>query len=104
TTDGDRVSAGLSRVDRAVAQADRAIAQSRNRSPGRLRSEGRARIRSMDLTGQGVYVVDAWDDDAQESYVRVLPSSEKARRALLRWRTKREDHSVFAGVLKRRVK
>ena len=58
----------------------------------------------MDLTGQIVYVVDAWDDDAQESYVRVFTSGEKARRDLARWRAKREDHSVFAGVLRRRVK
>ena len=55
------------------------------------------------MAGQVVYVVDAWDDDAQESYVRVFTSGEKARRDLMRWRTKREGHSVFAGVLKRRV-
>lgn len=58
----------------------------------------------MDLTGQVVYVVDAWDDDAQESYVRVFTSGEKARRDLVRWRSQREGHSVFAGVLRRRVK
>lgn len=57
----------------------------------------------MDLTGQIVYVVDAWDEDAQESYVRVFTSGEKARRDLLRWTARREGHSVFAGVLKRRV-
>jgi hypothetical protein len=58
----------------------------------------------MDLTGQVVYVVDAWDDDDQDSYVRVFTTSEKANRDLARWKSKRKDHSVFAGVLKRRVK
>lgn len=58
----------------------------------------------MDLTGQVVYVVDAWDDDAQESYVRVFTTSEKARRDLARWTGQCEGHSVFAGVLRRRVK
>jgi hypothetical protein len=58
----------------------------------------------MDLTGQVVYVVDVWDDDAQDSYVRVFTSGEKAKRDLMRWRSKREGHSVFAGVLRRRVK
>ena len=32
-----------------------------------------------------VYVVDAWDDDAQESYVRVFSTVEKAKRDLARW-------------------
>jgi hypothetical protein len=50
-----------------------------------------------------VYVVDAWDDDAQESYVRVFATEEKARRDLERWEAKREGHDTYAGVLKRRV-
>jgi hypothetical protein len=50
-----------------------------------------------------VYVVDAWDDDAEESYVRVFTSAEKARRDLEQWRAKREGHDLYAGVLKRRV-
>jgi hypothetical protein len=47
--------------------------------------------------------VDAWDDDAQQSYVRVFTTREKARRDLARWTGQREGHSVFAGVLRRRV-
>jgi hypothetical protein len=50
-----------------------------------------------------VYVVDAWDDDAQESYVRVFTTAEKARRDLERWKARRKKHSVYAGVLKRSV-
>jgi hypothetical protein len=50
-----------------------------------------------------VYVVDAWDDDEQESYVRVFTTAEKARRDLARWKAKRKEHALFAGVLKRRV-
>jgi hypothetical protein len=50
-----------------------------------------------------VYVVDAWDDDAQESYVRVFSTAEKARRDLERWQAAREDHDTYAGVVKRRV-
>jgi hypothetical protein len=50
-----------------------------------------------------VYVVDAWDDDEQESYVRVFTTAEKASRDLARWKAKRKDHALFAGVLKRRV-
>jgi hypothetical protein len=50
-----------------------------------------------------VYVVDAWDDDDQESYVRVFSTAEKANRDLARWKANRKGHSVFAGVLKRRV-
>jgi hypothetical protein len=57
----------------------------------------------MDRVAAVVYVVDAWDDDAQESYVRVFTTSEKAHRDLERWKAKRKSHSVFAGVLKRRV-
>jgi hypothetical protein len=50
-----------------------------------------------------VYVVDAWDDDAQESYVRVFSTAEKARRDLRRWKAEREGHALFAGVLRRTV-
>jgi len=50
-----------------------------------------------------VYVVDAWDDDAEQSYVRVFATAEKAQRDLARWRARRKDHNLFAGVLKRRV-
>jgi hypothetical protein len=50
-----------------------------------------------------VYVVDAWDDDAQESYVRVFTTADKANRDLERWKAKRAGHDLYAGVLKRRV-
>jgi hypothetical protein len=50
-----------------------------------------------------VYVVDAWDDDEQESYVRVFSTAAKAKDDLERWKAERKGHSVFAGVLKRRV-
>jgi hypothetical protein len=50
-----------------------------------------------------VYVVDAWDDDEQESYVRVFTTSEKANHHLAQWKARRKGHSLFAGVLKRRV-
>lgn len=50
-----------------------------------------------------VYVVDAWDDDAQESYVRVFSTAEKARRDLERWKGRREGHDLYAGVVKRKV-
>jgi len=50
-----------------------------------------------------VYVVDAWDDDAQESYVRVFDSKEKAREDLARWQARRAGHDTYAGVLARRV-
>jgi hypothetical protein len=50
-----------------------------------------------------VFVIDAWDDDAQESYVRVFWTVEKANRDLERWKTKREGHNLFAGIVKRRV-
>jgi hypothetical protein len=50
-----------------------------------------------------VYVVDAWDDDAQESYVKVFSTAEKAKADLGRWKAKREGHDLYAGVLKRRV-
>jgi hypothetical protein len=32
-----------------------------------------------------VYVIDAWDDDAEESYVRVFATLDKAKRDLARW-------------------
>lgn len=50
-----------------------------------------------------VHVVDAWDDDAQESYVRVFATADKAQRDLARWRARRKGHALFAGVLKRKV-
>jgi hypothetical protein len=50
-----------------------------------------------------VYVVDAWDDDAQESYVRVFSTAEKAKRDLARWEAKRRGHDLYAGVLRRTV-
>ncbi len=50
-----------------------------------------------------VYVVDAWDDDAQESYVRVFTTAAKANRDLARWTARRKGHNLFAGVLKRKV-
>jgi hypothetical protein len=57
----------------------------------------------MKREGSAVYVVDAWDDDAQASYVRVFTTAEKARSDLERWEANREGHNTFAGVLKRRV-
>lgn len=57
----------------------------------------------MESTNDVVYVVDAWDDDAQESYVRVFSTAEKANRDLARWKAKRSGHNLFAGVVKRRV-
>ena len=50
-----------------------------------------------------VYVVDAWDEDAQESYVRVFATAQKAKRDLERWKARRKGHDVYAGVLKRKV-
>jgi hypothetical protein len=50
-----------------------------------------------------VYVVDAWDDDAQESYVRVFATAAKAARDLERWSAKRAQHDLYAGVVKRTV-
>jgi hypothetical protein len=50
-----------------------------------------------------VYVVDAWDDDAQESYVRVFSTAEKAARDLERWSAKRAKHDLYAGVVTRSV-
>jgi hypothetical protein len=50
-----------------------------------------------------LYVVDAWDDDVEESYVRVFTTAEKAHRDLERWKARREGHNVFAGVLRRTV-
>ena len=50
-----------------------------------------------------VYVVDAWDDDAQESYVRVFATAQKARRDLERWKARRKGHDLYAGVVKRKV-
>ena len=57
----------------------------------------------MDRVTAIVYVVDAWDDDAQESYVRVFTTAEKATRDLARWKARRKGHSVYAGVLKRKI-
>ena len=59
--------------------------------------------RPMKTSINVVYVIDAWDDDAQESYVRVFSTADKARADLARWEAKREDHNVFAGVVKRKV-
>jgi hypothetical protein len=50
-----------------------------------------------------VYVVDAWDDDDQESYVRVFTTADKASSDLARWKARRKSHNVFAGVLRRRI-
>jgi hypothetical protein len=50
-----------------------------------------------------VYVVDAWDDDAQESYVRVFTTAEKAYRDLARWEARREGHDLYSGVLRRKI-
>ncbi len=50
-----------------------------------------------------VYVVDAWDDTAQESYVRVFSTAEKAARDLERWKSRRKGHDLYAGVLKRAI-
>jgi len=50
-----------------------------------------------------VYVVDAWDDDAQESYLRVFATAERARADLARWRARRPGHELYAGVVARRV-
>jgi hypothetical protein len=57
----------------------------------------------MQRTRDVVYVVDAWDDDAQESYVGVFATAESAAKDLGRWRKKRKGHDLYAGVLKRRV-
>jgi hypothetical protein len=57
----------------------------------------------MDRVAAVVYVVDAWDDDAQESYVRVFTTAVKANRDLARWKAKRRKHTVYAGVLRRKV-
>jgi hypothetical protein len=57
----------------------------------------------MERPAEVVYVVDAWDDDAQESYVRVFTTAEKAQRDLERWKDRRRGHDVYAGVLKRKV-
>jgi hypothetical protein len=57
----------------------------------------------MERTHDVVYVVDAWDDDAQESYVRVFGIRLEAERDLARWRAKRKGHDLYAGVLKRKV-
>ena len=50
-----------------------------------------------------VYVVDAWDDDAQESYVKVFSTRAKAVADLERWQARRKKHGTFAGIVKRRV-
>ena len=52
---------------------------------------------------KAVYVIDAWDDDAQESYVRVFTTAEKAQRDLARWEARRAGHELYSGVLKRKV-
>ncbi len=57
----------------------------------------------MGASSKVVYVVDAWDDDAKESHVRVFWAAEKAEEHLARWKARREGHSLFAGVLKRVV-
>jgi hypothetical protein len=57
----------------------------------------------MTLEGATVWVVDAWDDEAQESYVRVFATPEKARRDLERWSRGRKEDAVYAGVVKRKV-
>ncbi len=53
--------------------------------------------------GDVVYVVDAWDDDAQESYVRVFRTAAAAERDLARWQARRAGHDLYAGVLRRKV-
>jgi hypothetical protein len=55
------------------------------------------------VTATFVYVVDAWDDDREESYVRVFSSVEKAKRDLLRWEEERLGHNTFAGIVRRKV-
>jgi hypothetical protein len=50
-----------------------------------------------------VYVVDAWDDTAQESYVKVFRTADKAKKDLAQWRAARAEHDTYAGVLKRKV-
>lgn len=57
----------------------------------------------MNAEGATVYVVDAWDDNAQESYVRVFSTEDKAKRDLERWTEKRTGHAVFSGIVKRKV-
>jgi len=57
----------------------------------------------MSLGSDVVYVIDAWDDDAEESYVRVFRTAEKATRDLERWKARRKGHNLFAGIVKRRV-
>jgi hypothetical protein len=57
----------------------------------------------MSATPAVVYVIDAWDDDAQESYVRVFATAEKANADLARWKRRREGRNLFAGVVKRKV-
>jgi hypothetical protein len=50
-----------------------------------------------------VYVVDAWDDDAQESYVKVFRARAKAVADLERWEARRKTHDTYAGIVKRSV-
>ncbi len=57
----------------------------------------------MKTTPDTVYVIDAWDDDAEESYVRVFSTAEKARLDLARWEAKRAGHDLYAGIVKRKV-
>jgi hypothetical protein len=35
--------------------------------------------------------------------VRVFTTAEKAQRDLARWKARRAGHSVFAGILKRKI-
>jgi hypothetical protein len=71
----------------------------------------------METAADVVWVVDAWDDDAQESYVKVFSTAEKAERDLeswgpaegwggrrpCKWPARREGHDLYAGVLKRKI-
>jgi hypothetical protein len=57
----------------------------------------------MKTEGATVYVLDAWDDDEQESYVRVFSSNEKAKRHLEQWTETRKGHEIYAGIVKRKV-
>ena len=52
---------------------------------------------------RSVYVVDAWDDDEQESYVQVFSTRAKAQADLKRWQNARRDHDVYVGIMKRSV-
>ena len=58
---------------------------------------------TIGLVSDVVHVVDAWDDDAQESYVRVFTTADKANRDLARWKARRKGRKLYAGVWKRKV-